>query len=44
MSITTNSKRRIYLMAHWLAQLGKCRSADSEMTGSNQGRINTQGL
>jgi len=44
MSITTNSKRKIYLMANWLAQLGKRWSAEWEMTGSNPRRINDQGL
>ena len=28
----------------WLAQLGERRSAEQEVTGSNPGRTNTQGL
>ena len=28
----------------WLAQLGECRFAGQEVTGSNPGRTNTQGL
>ena len=30
--------------AAWLAQLGERRSAEREVTGSNPGRTNTQGL
>ena len=32
------------LTAAWLAQLGERRSAEREVTGSNPGRTNTQGL
>ena len=31
-------------MTEWLAQLGERRSAEREVTGSNPGRTNTQGL
>ena len=31
-------------MADWLAQFGKRRYAEWEMTGSNPGRINAQSL
>ena len=30
--------------ATWLAQLGDCRSAEWEVTGSNPAQTNTQGL
>ena len=32
------------LAAAWLAQLGERRSGEREVTGSNSGRTNTQGL
>ena len=38
----TNGMSR--LAAAWLAQLGERRSGEREVTGSNPGRTNTQGL
>ena len=35
---------KTYFTATWLAQLGERRSAEREVTGSNPGRTNTQGL
>ena len=34
----------LYHTDAWLAQLGERRSAEREVTGSNPGRTNTQGL
>ena len=34
----------IIITAAWLAQLGERRSAELEVTDSNPGRTNTQGL
>ena len=33
-----------FVPAVWVAQLGERRSAEREVTGSNPGRTNTQGL
>ena len=35
---------KTHFTATWLAQLGERWSAEREVTGSNPGRINTQGL
>ena len=35
---------KTHFTATWLAQLGERRSAEREVTGSNPGRTNTQGL
>ena len=35
---------KTHFTATWLAQLGECRSTEREVTGSNPGRTNTQGL
>ena len=42
-----NHKENVHIdsfTAAWLAQLGERWSAEREVTGSNPGRINTQGL
>ena len=35
---------QVPLTAAWFAQLGECQSAEWEVTGSNPGQTNTQGL
>ena len=35
---------KTHFTATWLAQLGERRSTEREVTGSNPGRTNTQGL
>ena len=44
LEVTRLLKKHVWWWQGWLAQLGECRSAEWEVTGSNPCWINTQGL